>query len=274
MPIVVAEAVRTALGKNCFIDTSAAVSAWSEMMKLTTPYFSNLPASQNIFQRHQLPLVAPVTSPNLLTVLKPAVVNYSAFDLLRWPVPAISPAQFGTELFNAQDVAITSGVATIDNWPFISYPQYSGTPQTSQIAGFVAVPLLGKLIQINWTEADMSRWIEFTLRTSTRVVARVQPGDNDCKQITIFLPFFNPTTETPVLQGVAQLSAWPEAYIGQFPIGGDTPASTSSIDPWTLTIKNSSGTVTSGYSFTIQEVPVPISHAMVDALTTDRKSVV
>jgi hypothetical protein len=186
------------------------------------------------------------------------------------PLPiATERADLGPDVGATLNVPITSGIATWQNKPVLQIPEFTSPPTQASVAWQAAVPLLGWIFRINWTDGDTGSYLSIG-RTFTNVpgsfveLARINP-DEDCKQASLMAYFYDPCGQVNERGESILRYSW-NGWASQGQPGDDFWGDLPSLAPWEFRVIANGAVKTTGYGFTIDANPVPVTKSTIEDL--------
>lgn len=271
-PATTAAAVSAALGYNCG-KTSGELGAilmgtGPVSLRGMTPFQRNAPLAQDTLTPYAFPLPMILSGGKQMTQMRSVATEISLFDLLMNPAPIqADDFEIGTDPWNPHNVPIVLGLADIDNFPIIQVNQYSGNPGQGLLAWETVVPLLGVVVMVSWTQNDDNSNLIIGRRfinvpNSETEIARIVPQDENCRQLSFFMPFTASNFES-IGRGTVYMRYLANDYLRHFNPGDDFISANPSLMPWTVRVEEGGVLKTSGYSWNVQTFPVPLTASVV-----------
>lgn len=199
-----------------------------------------------------------------MSVTRDIGVQISAWDLFANPAPLqLEDTEIGPDAFNPINVPIVLGEGSWDNFPFIQVPQYLGTPGFGTVAYERVIPILGTIFKVTWTQNDDSSALVFgreflNIPGSQLEIARIVPQDENCRQLSFFVPFVNHQYES-VARGTIYMRYFCSDYYRYFDAGDDTISTNPSLMPWYFQVIEGGAVKTSDYSWSVEAIPIPVT---------------
>lgn len=268
----VASAVDLLVNGQCAKTVGELLSLHTQSVRRNTPYLPMSGLSEAAATPYTMPLVTPISGGNQLSIMNSGYVQFTPLDyVVGYPTPIPDATDnLGPDVNVSRGITLTSGIGSVDNFPFIQNPQYKGVPSAGIIAWQTVVPIFGTLLKVSWTDNDNTSYLEigrtFLNAPGTPLeLARIVPSDDKCHQTTVFLPFYDHRFEIQS-KGDLLLRAIPADYSPYYNAGDDRIATNPSLAPWSLRVMAAGAVKTSGYSWSVEAIPVPLTRELLMTL--------
>jgi len=180
-PSTIKAIVEGAVNNQCDVTYEDVKDSITPSLRKAMPYSKKKKMSQSIADFFVFPIIQAITNIGLFTEgalvgVQHSVLNWisadvafpSENDITRPVLAAVTGASAGTGKVGHIITADAVDIASQDGYTY-------------------AAPILGYLLKINWTAADVSSELRFIDNAGSAVVHTLTPNDGDCKEAYAFL---------------------------------------------------------------------------------------